>query len=156
MTAVAGAKNIRIVGDGGLAGQFFDAGLLTELIVQIGSLNLVWSKTLRPRRFDFAAASTLVSKDGRNGLRRTSLRSLARQAWKHRLALRKCRASDSLALDLVGPMGEAPGKRQCVDAPFMKQESGGTAAPPSVAVHDIARVGIKREYPFMAQAVQRH
>src|SRR5690349_9818859 len=38
MRAAAGGKNIWIVGGGELVGQFFDAGLLDELIVQIGSV----------------------------------------------------------------------------------------------------------------------
>lgn len=50
MRAAAGGKNIRIVGGGDLAGQFFDAGLLEELIVQIGSATLGSGKPLFPRR----------------------------------------------------------------------------------------------------------
>ncbi|MFA6905772.1 MAG: dihydrofolate reductase family protein, partial [Sphaerochaeta sp.] len=37
MRSIAGEKNIWIVGGGDLAGQFHDAGLLDELIIQIGS-----------------------------------------------------------------------------------------------------------------------
>jgi len=40
MRVATGAKNIWIVGGGDLAGQFHDAGLLDELIVQIGSVTL--------------------------------------------------------------------------------------------------------------------
>ncbi|AMO24361.1 dihydrofolate reductase family protein [Ramlibacter solisilvae] len=50
MRAAAGAKNLWIVGGGDLAGQFFDAGLLDEIIVQIGSVTLGKGKPLFPRR----------------------------------------------------------------------------------------------------------
>ena len=45
----AGGKNIWIVGGGDLAGQFHDAGLLDEIIVQIGSATLGKGKPLFPR-----------------------------------------------------------------------------------------------------------
>ncbi|MGV3532697.1 MAG: dihydrofolate reductase family protein [Chthoniobacteraceae bacterium] len=50
MRAAAGTKNIWIVGGGDLAGQFYDAGLLDELIIQIGSATLGTGKPLFPRR----------------------------------------------------------------------------------------------------------
>jgi dihydrofolate reductase len=50
MRAAAGAKNIWIVGGGDLAGQFYDAGLLDELLIQIGSVTLGSGKQLFPRR----------------------------------------------------------------------------------------------------------
>lgn len=50
MRAVAGSQNIWIVGGGDLAGQFYDAGLLDELIVQVGSVTLGQGKPLFPRR----------------------------------------------------------------------------------------------------------
>lgn len=50
MQAAAGGKNIWIVGGGDLAGQFHDAGLLDELIIQIGSATLGRGKPLFPRR----------------------------------------------------------------------------------------------------------
>jgi len=50
MRKAAGSKNIWIVGGGELAGQFHDAGLLDELIVQIGSATLGRGKPLFPRR----------------------------------------------------------------------------------------------------------
>lgn len=50
MSRAAGPKNIWIVGGGDLAGQFFDAGLLDEVIVQIGSVTLGKGKPLFPRR----------------------------------------------------------------------------------------------------------
>ena len=50
MTAMAGSRNVWIVGGGDLAGQFLDASLLDELIVQIGSVTLGQGKALLPRR----------------------------------------------------------------------------------------------------------
>jgi dihydrofolate reductase len=50
MRQAAGSKNIWIVGGGDLAGQFYDAGLLDEVIVQIGSVTLGRGKPLFPRR----------------------------------------------------------------------------------------------------------
>lgn len=50
MCAAAQGKNIWIVGGGELAGQFYDASLLDELIVQIGSATLGSGKPLFPRR----------------------------------------------------------------------------------------------------------
>lgn len=50
MGKAAGSKNIWIVGGGDLAGQFYDAGLLDELIVQVGSVTLGKGKPLFPRR----------------------------------------------------------------------------------------------------------
>jgi dihydrofolate reductase len=50
MLAAAGDKNIWVVGGGDLAGQFYDAGLLDELIVQVGSVTLGKGKPLFPRR----------------------------------------------------------------------------------------------------------
>lgn len=50
MRAAAGSGNIWIVGGGDLAGQFYDAGLLDELIVQVGSVTLGKGKPLFPRR----------------------------------------------------------------------------------------------------------
>lgn len=50
MRMAAGVKNIWIVGGGDLAGQFYDAGLLDEVIVQVGSVTLGSGKPLFPRR----------------------------------------------------------------------------------------------------------
>lgn len=50
MQEAAGDRNIWIVGGGDLAGQFHDAGLLDELIVQVGSVTLGKGKPLFPRR----------------------------------------------------------------------------------------------------------
>lgn len=50
MQDAAGAKNIWVMGGGDLAGQFFDAGLLDEIIVQIVSVSLGYGKPVFPRR----------------------------------------------------------------------------------------------------------
>ena len=50
MKKAAHGKNIWLVGGGELVGQFYDAGLLDELIVQIGSVTLGSGKPLLPRR----------------------------------------------------------------------------------------------------------
>ncbi len=50
MRAAAGDKHIWVVGGGDLAGQFYDAGLLSEVIVQVGSVTLGKGKPLFPRR----------------------------------------------------------------------------------------------------------
>jgi dihydrofolate reductase len=50
MVRAAGGKNLWVVGGGDLAAQFFDAGLLDEVIVQIGSVTLGKGKPLFPRR----------------------------------------------------------------------------------------------------------
>lgn len=49
MRTVAGEKNLWIAGGGDLVGQFHDAGLLDEIIVQIGSVTLGSGKPLLPR-----------------------------------------------------------------------------------------------------------
>jgi dihydrofolate reductase len=50
MQTAAGGRNIWIVGGGDLAGQFHDAGLLDEIIVQVGSVTLGAGKPLFPRK----------------------------------------------------------------------------------------------------------
>lgn len=50
LRAAAGSSNIWVVGGGDLAGQFYDAGLLDELIIQVGSVTLGKGKPLFPRR----------------------------------------------------------------------------------------------------------
>ena len=50
MRLEAGDRNIWIVGGGELVGQFHDAGLLDELIVQVGSVTLGGGKPLLPRK----------------------------------------------------------------------------------------------------------
>lgn len=50
MREAAAGKNLWIVGGGDLAGQFYDAGLLDEMIVQVGSVTLGKGKPLFPRQ----------------------------------------------------------------------------------------------------------
>lgn len=50
MQAIAGKRNIWIVGGGDLVGQFYDQGLLEEIIVQIASVTLGSGAPLLPRR----------------------------------------------------------------------------------------------------------
>lgn len=50
MRAAANGRNLWLVGGGGLVGQFYDAGLLDEIIVQVGSVTLGSGKPLLPRR----------------------------------------------------------------------------------------------------------
>ncbi len=59
MSAAAGAKNLWIVGGGDLAGQFHDAGLLDEILVQVGSVTLGRGKPLFPRRLTSPALQLL-------------------------------------------------------------------------------------------------
>jgi dihydrofolate reductase len=49
MMKASNGKNVWIVGGGDLAGQFYDAGLLDEVFVQIGSVTLGAGKPLLPR-----------------------------------------------------------------------------------------------------------
>ena len=49
MVNAAAGKNVWIVGGGDLAGQFYDAGLLDEMFVQIASVTLGAGKPLFPR-----------------------------------------------------------------------------------------------------------
>jgi dihydrofolate reductase len=53
MRDAAGGKNVWLVGGGDLVGQFHDAGLLDEIIVQIGSVTLGAGKPLLPRQIAF-------------------------------------------------------------------------------------------------------
>jgi dihydrofolate reductase len=50
MKAAAAGKNLWLVGGGELVGQFYDADLLDEIIVQIGSVTLGRGKQILPRR----------------------------------------------------------------------------------------------------------
>jgi dihydrofolate reductase len=50
MRAAAGGRNLWLVGGGDLVGQFHDAGLLDEVIVQVGSVTLGAGKPLLPRK----------------------------------------------------------------------------------------------------------
>lgn len=49
----AGERNVWLVGGGELVGQFHDAGLLDEIIVQVGSVTLGRGKPLLPRFIAF-------------------------------------------------------------------------------------------------------
>jgi dihydrofolate reductase len=60
MVEAAHGKNIWLVGGGELVGQFYDAGLLDEVIVQVGSVTLGKGKQLLPRRIAGAGAFKLV------------------------------------------------------------------------------------------------
>jgi len=60
MRVAAEGMNIWLVGGGGLVGQFYDAGLLDELIVQIGSVTLGSGKPLLPRQI-ISPSLSLVS-----------------------------------------------------------------------------------------------
>jgi dihydrofolate reductase len=53
MNAAADGKNIWVVGGGELVGQFYDAGLLDELILQVCSVTLGSGKPLLPRLIAF-------------------------------------------------------------------------------------------------------
>ena len=53
MRDAAKGKNLWLVGGGDLVGQFYDAGLLDEIIVQVGSVTLGSGKPLLPRRIAF-------------------------------------------------------------------------------------------------------
>jgi dihydrofolate reductase len=57
MRQAAGGRNIWLVGGGDLVGQFYDAGLLDEIIVQVGSVTLGQGKPLLPRRIAFPPLS---------------------------------------------------------------------------------------------------
>lgn len=61
MRAAAQGRNVWLVGGGELVGQFHDAGLLDEVIVQVGSVTLDKGKPLLPRRITGAGAFQLVS-----------------------------------------------------------------------------------------------
>ncbi|PTY07606.1 deaminase [Opitutaceae bacterium EW11] len=49
MAEIAAGRNVWVAGGGELAGQFYDAGLLDELIVQVTSVTLGAGKPLFPR-----------------------------------------------------------------------------------------------------------
>jgi dihydrofolate reductase len=61
MKNAAAGRNVWIVGGGDLVGQFYDAGLLDEIIVQVWSVTLGQGKPLLPRRIAGAAALRLSS-----------------------------------------------------------------------------------------------
>jgi dihydrofolate reductase len=57
MRQAAGDLNVWLVGGGDLVGQFYDAGLLDEIIVQVGSVTLGAGRPLLPRRITFPPLS---------------------------------------------------------------------------------------------------
>jgi dihydrofolate reductase len=59
--AAAPDRNLWIVGGGELVGQFHDAGLLDEVIVQVSSVTLGKGKPILPRRIVGNAALRLAS-----------------------------------------------------------------------------------------------
>jgi dihydrofolate reductase len=61
MRAAAAGKNLWLVGGGDLVGQFFDAGLLDDVIVQVGSVTLGSGQPLLPRRIALPRRLELVS-----------------------------------------------------------------------------------------------
>jgi dihydrofolate reductase len=61
MAKAAGDGNVWLVGGGELVGQFHDAGLLDEIIVQVGSVTLGRGKPLLPRRITGPAALRLTA-----------------------------------------------------------------------------------------------
>lgn len=80
MRAASRGKNIWIVGGGDLAGQFYDAGLLDEIIVQLGAVTLGQGKSLLPRRILSPA------------LRLTAVRQMGDRMVELRFEVRKPRA----------------------------------------------------------------
>jgi dihydrofolate reductase len=60
MREAAGAKNVWLVGGGELVGAFHDAGLLDEILVQVGSVTLGRGKPLLPRRITSPALKLLA------------------------------------------------------------------------------------------------
>lgn len=62
MKQAAGGKNIWLVGGGDLVGQFHDAGLLDEIIVQVGSVTLGTGRPLLPRRIAFPPLSLISAR----------------------------------------------------------------------------------------------
>ena len=59
MRRAAGDKNIWLDGGGDLVGQFFDAGLLDEIFVQVGSVTLRKGRPLLPRQIAFPPLTLL-------------------------------------------------------------------------------------------------
>ena len=60
----AGGRNLWVVGGGELAGQFLDAGLLDELIIQVGATTVGHGKPLLPRRLTAPLTLTAVQQMG--------------------------------------------------------------------------------------------
>lgn len=62
MVAAAGGKDLWVVGGGGLAGQFADAGLLDEVIVGIAPVTLGAGRQILPRRLDLELVEVFQNK----------------------------------------------------------------------------------------------
>ncbi len=76
MKSVAGSRNIWVVGGEDLAGQFYDAGLLDELIVKCGSATLGKGKPLFPRRDSKPKLAVDLCSADRQWHGRTTLRNI--------------------------------------------------------------------------------
>ncbi len=61
LVAAAGGKDVWVVGGGDLAGQFFDLGLLDEVIVNIAPLTLGSGRPLLPRHVELRCLETAPS-----------------------------------------------------------------------------------------------
>ena len=68
------ARKLWVVGGGDLAGQFHDAGLLDEIIVQVGSVTLGRGKPLFPRRLTSPPLRLVGGAADRQRFRGTALR----------------------------------------------------------------------------------
>jgi len=62
MVAAAGGKNVWLVGGGDLVGQFYDQGLLDEVILGVAPVFLGGGAPLLPRRITFPALELLEAK----------------------------------------------------------------------------------------------
>jgi dihydrofolate reductase len=63
MVEAAGGRNVWIVGGGDLVGQFADAGLLDEVIVQFAPVTVGGGAPLLPRRVEFRLEETAQNGD---------------------------------------------------------------------------------------------
>jgi dihydrofolate reductase len=63
MAAAAGGKNLWVVGGGGLAGQFAEAGLLDEVWVQYAPIALGVGAPLLPRRLELRLEEAARNRD---------------------------------------------------------------------------------------------
>ncbi|MHB1064487.1 MAG: dihydrofolate reductase family protein [Georgenia sp.] len=63
MSEAAAGKNLWVVGGGGLAGQFADAGLLDEIWVQYAPVTLGAGAPLLPRRLELALEDVARNRD---------------------------------------------------------------------------------------------
>lgn len=67
MQTIAGDKNLWITGGGDLVGQFYDAGLLDELFVQIAPVTLGEGMPLLPRRIATPPMKLISAKTNKAG-----------------------------------------------------------------------------------------